>query len=78
MLTVGAVDVMIYVADSRQIILSDITRQSFHNAVLNKDVDFFTSKLRHAVLRESSSPFALLCATKRPEIAVAVSLVSLI
>ncbi|CDI98665.1 kinetochore associated protein 1 [Echinococcus multilocularis] len=70
----GAADVMIYTADSRLIVLSNITRQSFHNAVLNKDVDFFATKLRHSVLRESASPLALLCATKRPQIAVTVSL----
>uniref|UniRef100_A0A5K3F2G7 Fanconi anemia group I protein n=1 Tax=Mesocestoides corti TaxID=53468 RepID=A0A5K3F2G7_MESCO len=72
--TNGTMDVVVFVADSERIILPGITPHSFRNAVINKELNFFTDNVDCAPLKEVGPPIALLCNTERPDVAVSISL----
>ncbi|KAM7536007.1 hypothetical protein Aperf_G00000094217 [Anoplocephala perfoliata] len=70
----GFLEVIVLTSDSRQIILSEITKQSFLDAVLSNDTEFFAQKLQKASIQKCHTPLSLFCLTSSSKIAVAISL----
>lgn len=66
---------MVFTSDSKQVILSEITKRSFLDAVLNSDTEYFTRKLQIATIKKCPSPLSLFCPTSRTKTAIAVSMV---